>query len=110
MNKLQLRAARPRTASTYHPRTASNGAIRRIKHAAPANPKRHDAFAHRNASLRAQWFRNTVTGALECRWVADTVTEPPMRYGTVRVHPVLRMPQRTGHADMRPPSRQCING
>jgi hypothetical protein len=110
MNKLQLRAARPRTASTFHRRTALNGAMRRLKHAVPATPRHDDACVRHGASLRAQWFRNTVTGVLECRWVADAITEPPMHRGTVHGYTVLRMPRRTQRADMRPPSRQLANG
>jgi hypothetical protein len=99
MNKLQLRAARPRTASTFHRRKAPRG-ILRVQHALSATTLRHDAPVRRATPLRAQWFRNTLTGALECRWVADTGAEPP-----ARAHRVIRMPLRIHRAGMRPPSR-----
>jgi hypothetical protein len=104
MNKLQLRAARPRTASAFHQRSALHGLIR-ARHAASVTLLRHDAPVRRATSLRAQWFRNTVTGALECRWVTDAGVEPPMHRAAVHVRPVFRMPRRINRADMRPPSR-----
>jgi hypothetical protein len=109
MNKLQLRAARPRTASTFHRRKASQGASR-LREAVSVISLHHSAPARRVHSLRAQWFRNPVSGALECRWIADTTTEPPVRSGHVRfqhtlIHHVLRMPRRLHRARMRPPSR-----
>lgn len=106
MNKLQLCAARPRTASTFHRHIASNGAVGRLRHAVSVMPHGNGAAAHGSASLRAQWFRNTATGALECRWMTDTFAEPPMRPGIVDIHPALRMFRRIGRAGMRPPSRQ----
>jgi hypothetical protein len=107
MNKLQLRAARPRTASTFHRRKAWQGAshVRQAVSVITLN-----APARRVHSLRAQWFRNPVSGVLECRWIADTTTEPPVHGGHVRfqhtlIHHVLRMPRRLHRARMRPPSR-----
>jgi hypothetical protein len=105
INKLQLRAARPRTAGTIHRRLASISAISRPKLAASALSHGNGAFVHRQAALRAQWFRNATTGALECHWANDAVVEPPMRRGAAHLHPVLRMPRRTRRAGMRPPSR-----
>jgi hypothetical protein len=104
MNKLQLRAVRPRTASTFHRRKASHG-IGRARHVLSATILRYDAPVRRATPLRAQWFRNTLTGALECRWVAETTTEPPAHHGTVPAHGVIRMPRRISRAGMRPPSR-----
>jgi hypothetical protein len=105
MNKLQLRAVRPRTASTFHRRKASLG-FSRLRHAVSAVTLHHDVPVRRATPLRAQWSRNPVSGALECRWVADTTTtEPPVRHGNVLIHPVLRMPRRIHRAGMRPPSR-----
>jgi hypothetical protein len=104
MNKLQRRAARSRTASTFHRRAASHGLIR-AQHAVSATLLRHDVPVRRALPLRAQWFRNTTTGAVECRWVAETRTEPPMHRATLPFHTVARMPRRVGRADMRPPSR-----
>lgn len=105
MNKLQLRAARPRTAGTIHRCLASIGAIGRPKLAVPTLSHGNGAFAHRQATLRVQWFRNAATGTLECRWASNAVVEPPMRRGAAHLHPVLRMSRRTRRAGMRPPSR-----
>ncbi|GFZ96565.1 hypothetical protein [Dyella caseinilytica] len=104
MNKLQLRAARPRTASTFHRRKASRG-ISRLRHVLSAVTLHHDVPVRHSTPLRAQWSRNPVSGALECRWIVDATMEPPMYRGSVHRHPVIRMPRRTSHAGMRPPSR-----
>lgn len=109
MNKLQLRAARPRTASTFHHRKTPHG-LSRVRHAVSAVTPHHDAPVRRVKPLRAQWFRNPASGALECRWIADTTTQPPMRRGSVvihaaPIHDVSRMPRRVHRAALRPPSR-----
>jgi hypothetical protein len=104
MNKLQLRAARPRTASIFHRHKASHG-ISRPRHIVTSMSQQHDASTRRVAPLRAQWVRNPTSGALECRWMADAGTEPPMHRATLHIHPILRMPRRISRAGMRPPSR-----
>jgi hypothetical protein len=104
MNKLQLRAARPRTASTFHRRKASHG-LSRLRHVVSAVTLHHDVPVRCATPLRAQWVRNTVSGALECHWIADTNAEPPMRRGNVQIHSALRMSRRIGRVGMRPPSR-----
>jgi hypothetical protein len=104
MNKLQWRAARLRAASTFHPRSASRGLIR-VRHAVSTTLMHHDAPMRGAAPLRAQWFRNPVSGVLECRWTADAGTEPPMRRAVMPLHAVTRMPRRISRAGMRPPSR-----
>ncbi|GLQ50546.1 hypothetical protein ACFFJT_11195 [Dyella flava] len=101
MNKLQLRAVRPRTASTFHRRKALHG-VSRARNAVPTTTLRHDAPVRRAISLRVQWVRNNATGALECRWLAEPVAEPLTRRAVVDFRPAVRMPRLGG---MRPPSR-----
>lgn len=108
MNKLQLRAARFRTASTFHHRKAPHD-LSRVHHAVSAVTLHHDAAARRAMPLRAQWFRNPASGLLECRWIAETTTEPPMHRNVVirsaGIRDVFRMNRRFHRAGMRPPSR-----
>jgi hypothetical protein len=99
MNKLQLRAVRPRTTSTFHRRKASCGMLRTHR-ALPATILHHDTPVRRDTPLRAQWFRNTQTSALECRWVVDATAEPP-----VQTHRVIHAPRRISRVGLRPPSR-----
>jgi hypothetical protein len=104
MNKLQLHAARPRTAGIFQGRSASHGLLR-ARHAVSATLLHHDVSVRRSMPLRAQWFRNTVTGALECRWVTESVTEPPMHRAAMPRHPTIRMSRCINGAGIRPPSR-----
>jgi hypothetical protein len=106
MNMLQLRAARPRTAGAFYPRLASHGPIR-VRHAVPATLLPHDAPVRREVPLRAQWFRNAITGKLECRWVPDAGTEPHQHRAVAHVRSFVRKPRRVNRADMRPPSRNA---
>jgi hypothetical protein len=104
MNKLQRRAARLRAASTFHRNPASRGLLR-VRHAVSTTLMHHDATVLRATPLRAQWFRNPISGALECRWAADAGTEPPMHRTTVPIYAMACMPRRISRAGMRPPSR-----
>lgn len=103
MNNLHLHAVRRHAANTLHRRKASSGALSRSRHAMSVVTPRNDAAL----PLRAQWFRNAVSGALECRWVSEVPAEPLPRVGAGRFLSLIRMHRRVHRAGMRPPSRHA---
>ena len=106
MNNLHLHAVRRHAADTLHPRKAFHRGLSRSGQVVPVCAPRNEAAL----PLRAQWFRNTVSGALECRWISEVPAELQPRASTVRPATLVRMHRHAHRADMRPPSRKYANG
>jgi hypothetical protein len=106
MNNLHLHAVRRHAATTFHRCKASDGALGRSGHAMPVSTPRNDAAL----PLRAQWFRNTVSGVLECCWAPQVPAEPLPRLSAARRPSLVRMHRRVYRVGMRPPSHKRANG
>jgi len=103
MNKLYLRATH-RTAGAIHLHKVWTDTQTRARLHESATP------LHRAAPPHAHWRRNTATGALECRWVADAPAQPRPRLTGTRPNRLLRMQWRPRAAGMRPPSCRHAKG
>ncbi|QRN54864.1 hypothetical protein [Dyella caseinilytica] len=106
MNNLHLHAVRRRAANTFHQRKTSPRASGHSGSALPVGAP----FNNTALSLRAQWFRNALSGKLECRWISEAPTESHPRMSVIRAPFLARMHRHVHRAGLRPPSRKCANG